>query len=246
MKYFSVNAEANRQWGPKAFGGEDFPHRSILPWYMSSRPNENLRRSDEGPTPNQPLNAILPHLTDIRRQILRCLSETDTPVDERELATMITSERNQTAASDERIDRCHIELQHRHLPVLANADLITWDRHNERVQLTDHDVFADPWFRRLLDTNAELDDVITCLVDDRSRRILAVLDDADGALTRDELAEELSTTNDTAKIGIALHHVHLPKLADHGLIEYNDEENPLVRRVHSDIEQAWFSIFLDG
>ena len=67
-------------------------------------------------------------------------------------------------------------------------------------------------------------------LDDRKRTILAYLTTVDGAVTVDELLDQLLTWEPTEpetdrsaareRLAIALYHVHLPKLADLGTITY--------------------------
>jgi len=85
------------------------------------------------------------------------------------------------------------------------------------------------------DASVDTDELFDLLSNARRRRVLAVLHRADGdAATLEELAERVVAPNaddgsgDREAAAISLHHVHLPKLADCGVIEY-DARNETVR-----------------
>lgn len=65
------------------------------------------------------------------------------------------------------------------------------------------------------------------LANERRRAVLATLDDRAASVDLDDLAAQVATQEgdeaDTDQIKITLHHVHLPKLADAGVIEYDPE-----------------------
>lgn len=77
------------------------------------------------------------------------------------------------------------------------------------------------------------DEVFGALAHDRRRRVLAVLRAAEEPLSLTEVAIELTRRHggpdgpgreDPADVRVALHHRHLPKLADAGLVEYDAAE----------------------
>ena len=68
------------------------------------------------------------------------------------------------------------------------------------------------------------------LAAERRRRVLAVLEDRSAPVTLEELAVEVAAREtglecppgDTVtEVTTSLHHVHLPKLADYGVVEYD-------------------------
>ena len=70
-----------------------------------------------------------------------------------------------------------------------------------------------------------VDTVLDLLANDRRRAIVAELDRYDENWMRIEtLVERLPTTSETTKWKIELHHVHLPKLDDEGLVAYDDRD----------------------
>lgn len=79
----------------------------------------------------------------------------------------------------------------------------------------------------------DADDLLKTLADDRRRRTLRILWDADGAVSLADLADEITrrerasvseTPSDSKGVQTALYHVHLPKLADAGLVTVADDD----------------------
>lgn len=70
-----------------------------------------------------------------------------------------------------------------------------------------------------------LDAIFELLADQRRREALYVLDRREGPITVAELADEVATVVEAGpeRVAIALHHVHLPKLADAGVVSYDAE-----------------------
>lgn len=78
-----------------------------------------------------------------------------------------------------------------------------------------------------------LEDIVNVLSHSVRRRVLTCLDDADEELSLDELAtgvEQSGVVGDvvrgpvgpTDRLELRLYHVHLPKLADEGLVAFDD------------------------
>lgn len=72
-----------------------------------------------------------------------------------------------------------------------------------------------------------LDETLAAIADERRRRLLAILRDLDtperlSALTRNLAAEmDLTSPAEIRKLRIRLHHVHVPKLTDVGIVRYD-------------------------
>jgi DNA-binding transcriptional ArsR family regulator len=93
------------------------------------------------------------------------------------------------------------------------------------------------WYRRFVEAEgAETGELCRLLADARRRALLGVLDRSDVLLTEAELArlvasDEAGVAPDEVtpavreRIEIALHHVHLPKLEEYGLIEGADQDS---------------------
>jgi DNA-binding transcriptional ArsR family regulator len=76
--------------------------------------------------------------------------------------------------------------------------------------------------------------VYDALADERRRRVVRLLADADGALTIEDLAEGLVRIGDGRSDGIedeaavtrlrtSLYHVHVPKLSEAGIVRFSPE-----------------------
>lgn len=92
-----------------------------------------------------------------------------------------------------------------------------------------------------------LDATLELLANHDRRRVLGYLmDDSDGTATVEELvdhvaekrAERTDDALDTDQIETRLHHVHIPKLADAGVVEY-DHRSGEVRYWGEDRLEAW-------
>lgn len=166
---------------------------------------------------------LLEPLTEARRRrILAVLSERSGPTTEGQLAELVA------AGSDDPVESVKAELRHTHLPKLADAGLVGWDRSKAVVLQGDHPAFGDDWFEGILDAEGEgLDATIAALSDEHRRAVLAVLERRNGPQILDELAREIvdrkpGETGSVDDVRVQLHHTHLPKLADAGLVEYED------------------------
>lgn len=77
---------------------------------------------------------------------------------------------------------------------------------------------------------AAVDAAIEALADGERRRVLSSLSEADGRVPIERLAADVRSDTDGPSPGregrgaVRLHHLHLPKLADAGLVEYDPGE----------------------
>jgi hypothetical protein len=67
---------------------------------------------------------------------------------------------------------------------------------------------------------SELDDYLRLLADERNRRLLRSLDESD---------DPVSTASDDPQVRARLHHVHLPKLVEAGLVDWDPRNDVIVR-----------------
>lgn len=190
-----------------------------------------------------------------RREALRVLLTRDDPVTERELASHLTdtavgAKPGESAAQGRPI---RTGLVHTHLPVLEAAGLISWDRDAATVDTVSHPAFDDPRFELILDVEADgLDQALGNLEPERRRVLLTTLRDADGSVTRKDLARELLRSDDVVLepsrgaiddvIG-SLYHVDLPALDDAGLVEYDPETSRATYADHPALEAVFTIIY---
>ena len=172
---------------------------------------------------NPPLTPVLERLTDRRRAILARLLDDD--------AVRVPTLAERLAAADadaptpdpDAVDRVAADLYHVHVPVLESVGLLERDRAAGTVATSDHPLYDDPDFRRFLESDAELEDLVDCLANECRRAVLEVLDDRAEPISRDDLARAAAPPLSTRaeELRVDLHHVHLPKLDAMGLLEYD-------------------------
>lgn len=180
-----------------------------------------------------------------RRRVLAVLSDGGS-ASESELAAALA----RTDDADER-RRVAVSLHHRHLPKLADAELVVRDADSRTVSPTDHPLFGTRAFDAVVrDPDAspdELDAALSALADPRRRTALAVLLTAGRPLAEAEVAERVAVRDGARGAGVLvglmtdLHHVHLPALDRAGLVAHDAE----ARRASADgspaLDAAWFA-----
>lgn len=190
-----------------------------------------------------------------RREALRTLLTRDDPVTERELVADLVNVARRSEPSESVAERpsVHTDLLHTHLPVLADAGLISWDREAATVDTASHPAFDDPRFELILNVEADgLNDALANLDSERRRVLLTTLRDADGSMTRKDLARELLRSDDVDlepsrdaidDVIASLYHVDLPALDDADLIEYDPETSRATYADHPAIETVFTIIY---
>lgn len=102
------------------------------------------------------------------------------------------------------------------------------------------------------DTNT-VDEVLAALADSRRRRIVRTLRNSDDdVLTVDELESKITskgeavenTMGDQERVDVDLYHVHLPKLAEAGLVAF-DTRNREVRYRSVDVAEELLTLIED-
>lgn len=179
-----------------------------------------------------------------RRYLLQVLVGSPTSMTERELAEEVVSATQGTPVDgvvDEEIRSAHINLRHIDLPKLSEAGLLTWNEGDGTVTPADHPILDDPRFEVLL--LADDDQWVHAIADERGRDILSALESQDEPFTRAELAREIVPRDADGErqdemvdsMEIQLHHVHLPRLEEAGLIEYDAAGDTVAYRGPADI-----------
>ncbi|MFC7140234.1 hypothetical protein ACFQMA_10375 [Halosimplex aquaticum] len=179
---------------------------------------------------NETLDALT---NDARRHVLAALAGASGSMTERELAAELAAvDRDGDAESvgEEAVESAHVNLHHSHLPRLADAGLVSWDRSEGAVSPTNHPLLDDGRFEQLLRAGAdEWEGVRACVANEHRRAVLDVVAARTGPVSRAAIARELaardvsmsSSPDAVHSVEIQLHHVHLPKLDDAGLVDYD-------------------------
>lgn len=201
-------------------------------------------------------HAVFRSLSDARRRcVVRLLQDRRSPVDLRDLATQVVAvEGDRPLDSVRPYDVANVlpDIAHDHLPQLEAAGLVRWDRDAETVTLTDHPALGDPKFQRIVagEEDADWDAVLAQLADGRRRVVLSVVADQEGPVTREAIARAVLTrapdlfagsrsSDPVEALETSLHHIHLPKLQDAGLVSYDGESMTAVYEGHADLEAEW-------
>ncbi len=161
-----------------------------------------------------------------RLRLLEILGATDSKVSLTELVTEIRA-RDGSNEPNELSDRqLRTSLAHNHLPKMADHGLINWDG---EVASVEEDAPIPPMnVAALLETCSNTDEnLLETVVHPVRMPTLRLLEQHGRACSIDVLAEQLAalevgSLSDSQTAKIALHHSHLPALADIDLLEYED------------------------
>lgn len=169
-----------------------------------------------------------------RWQLLRVLRSHAGWLTEGRLAAKLvaaTPARDEPAAADRGL---RVQLRHTHLPKLADRDLVAWNEGEGTVRRTETTAAVVDRFADAMELVADAADLSAGgLADERRREILALLGAEPGPLSRSQLARAIATGEDSQSardVSIALHHKHLPKLEDSGLVAYDTEAETVAYR----------------
>lgn len=192
-----------------------------------------------GPSNDRLIDAIA---EEPRRAVLRAVRARSEPVSVAELVAHVRATTGgPTPDGSERPDLA-TALRHVHLPALSAAGLVEWDETAGVVAGVDD---RDAWLDGLLGVETDdWDEVLDALRPRRGRIALGELATA-GDLDRADLARRVAAAeagvaptevpeSDRRSAAVALRHVHLPALADAGLI---DRDGETIRYVgHPDLD----------
>lgn len=204
----------------------------------------------EFPTSDQP-PSVFDALADRRRRIVLAeLSERDRPVPIGDLAAAVA---DAEGVADPDTDRVRLSLHHVHLPLLVDAGLIDRDREAGTVSAAAHPALEGAWLSAVLDGSDReaADRLFRALANPRRRSVLAILTDRDDAVSVGALAAALASRESDGSNGgadgdrevdavrIDLVHVHLPALADAGIIAYDPRQGTVAGLSDSPDRPAW-------
>lgn len=185
-----------------------------------------------------------------RRECLRILEHRASAVDIESVALLLVAteqDKSVLAVTDAELEEVRADLEHVQLAVLEAAGLVSWDTVSESVVLTDHPALADSKMTSIIETDAsDWDDILSSLADRRRRILLSVLYRTGGPMGRTELATEVAkrvhddeTTSPVQTTLQQIHHVHLPKLDEAGLVTYDVDEMVVTYEGHPDLDEEW-------
>ena len=187
--------------------------------------------------------------TSQRRSILASLIDYPAAMSERELALTLAENEEKIPGTDDSPEnawRIRTDLHHRHLPLLEDSGLVEWNREGETIQTTEHPVFEDPKFQQLLEIESDgVDEALSELASRRRRVLLAIVRDGQRSISKAALAREIFQREEDTEprqesvneIVVALSHIHLPKLDDVNIIEYNPTTERVAYTGHSGLEE---------
>lgn len=176
-----------------------------------------------------------------RRQALRILEEEGSSMEFGQLATAVAALENDTPAgnlSDQQRKRAYVSLYQTHIPLLADTGFVSYDSAGGDVQITSKGQAAleylDVVEESIESDDATVDRVLDIIRNERRRRVLSRLVRSNGRSNLRDLAESIAawendvtvrelTSRQRKRAYVSLYQAHLPKMADHGIVEYDQE-----------------------
>lgn len=185
-----------------------------------------------------PTSLLLAHCAiDDRRAVLESLcASTESSLEE--LAERVVAERRDVepaAVPSDARESALVSLYHNHLQQLSEADLVDLDQSGDIATVTLASSVDEARIRELIDAGAGCWETLGILLGDpRRERVASLLASADdaalplgdlaraiAALERGEAGAPPETAVESTRV--SLHHVHLPKLSNVGVVEYDPE-----------------------
>lgn len=184
--------------------------------------------NEPGPLDDVPADQydVLRHPRRVR--LLECLSA-ETRLSLTELTTALLEHESTDVSAGEARHNGRISLVHNHLPRMADAGLIDWDR-DDGVELVDDPILCPAVLATLLETADDEEQLLERVVHPGRLHLLESLATADSTQSLSEIAAALAGqapafSADVEQVALELHHSHLPALDDVGAIEYGHEEH---------------------
>jgi DNA-binding transcriptional ArsR family regulator len=184
-----------------------------------------------------------------RRIVLQILSSRSQPISLVDLATQVAAaETDQPLMDISRDETKEVQpaLRHLHLPKLTAAGLVT--ESDGTVTTTNRRELQNPRIEALLTAEGrDWDAVLDCLADERRRTVLRVLSEHGGSVERSALAPKVASAiqsdddlpTPTEEVEVGLHHHHLPKLAEAGLIRFDRREGTVHYEGHPSLPEEY-------
>ena len=153
----------------------------------------------------------------------------------------IEANKSRDEVTDEERERVITTLHHVHLPKLKRGGLVEQDDQGV-ISVVDSAIPENGSIAKALQFPGKVSDtkeqIFACLANERRQIIVSVLRESHQSLSLEQLGkaavareqdENIVEISDeiVEKTLISLHHTHLPKLADAGLLEYDPEERSI-------------------
>ena len=182
------------------------------------------------------------------RTILVILEQYSSSVPEAVLASLVASEET-AEVNDAETEKIRNALHHRHLPALESVGLIEHTADGEIVSVPSP-LWADQTFKSYIETNvvpaSDVSKGLIALSNERRREVLGVLR-SNERVTIEELATQLNegdlkledqnSGEGSSGVLLELLHVHIPKLADFGIVESDGQR---VRYIGDPFLDEWW------
>ncbi|QLG60954.1 DUF7344 domain-containing protein [Halorarum salinum] len=212
---------------------------------MRETPESTRTEVDEGPglaaVPRRELELLAASMRSPRRRAVLATLRTAGGLPLTELATRVAArERGVEPAevSDDRHESVLISLHHTHVPKLAEAGAVDRAGRSESAVVRPTTSVSDGDWTEAVEAAVREEGageaVTALLADPRRAHVAELLGEADGPLALDDVATAVAEAEHEGPPGpseravtstaVSLHHSHLPKLADVGVVEYDADE----------------------
>ena len=163
-----------------------------------------------------------------RLRLLEVLGTYRTRLTLEELTTELVERESLEVSTGQARHDVRVSLVHNHLPRLAEYDIVEWDAETG-AELVDDPPVHPADLAALLEMCDGEDGtrLLEALVHPVRMRIVSVLSAHEGAVSVDRVASTIADSDvgpsDPDRAAVSLHHSHLPRLADAGVLEYDTD-----------------------